>query len=302
MTTYIALWALMIYLLGQGYSYWLVFPLTVVAACFLVRIFIFFHDCCHMSFFSSRRANKILGTITGILTFTPFEDWRRSHLQHHASAGSLDRRGVGDVWTMTVQEYRAARLWTRLAYRLYRNPFIMFGLGPAYVFFVTHRFPHKTAGLRERFSVGFTNVAIAGIIVIAVFTIGLKTYLLIQVPVTLVAGLIGVWMFYVQHQFEDVYWSKHEEWDSVRAAMEGSSYYKLPKVLQWITGNIGLHHIHHLHARIPNYHLQKCCNHVAELREVEPLTLRTAFKSLWIHLWDENQRRLISFRAMSKQS
>lgn len=300
LTTYVALWALMIYLLRHGYSYWLVLPLTVIAAGFLVRIFIFFHDCCHSSFFPSRRANRILGTITGILTFTPFEDWRRSHLQHHASAGSLDRRGVGDVWTMTVEEYMAASLWTRLTYRLYRNPFVMFGLGPAFLFFITHRFPHKSAGVRERFSVGFTNVCIAIIILIASLTIGLKVYLLIQLPISLMAGLVGVWMFYVQHQFEDVYWSKHNNWDPVKAAMEGSSYYKLPRVLQWITGNIGLHHVHHLHARIPNYNLQECYNHVEALREVEPLTFRTAFRSLRMHLWDENQRRLVSFRAMSK--
>lgn len=297
-TPYFALWVLMVFTIQQGYSYWVTLALVVVAGALLVRIFIFFHDCCHGSFFAWRRANRVLGYISGILTFTPYEDWRRSHAGHHATVGDLDRRGVGDIWTLTVEEYLAAPRLKRLAYRLFRNPIIMFGLGPGLIFLIAQRWSHKGARKRERYSVVFTNLAILAIIGVASLTIGFRTYVLIQLPTMLVAGAIGVWLFYVQHQFEGVYWSRHEAWDPMRAALEGSSYYKLPKVLQWVTGNIGLHHIHHVRPRIPNYNLQQCYDDLPAMQAVEPLTILRSLKSLWMNLWDEERQKMVSFRSL----
>jgi omega-6 fatty acid desaturase (delta-12 desaturase) len=272
--------------------------LSLVAAGLLVRIFIFFHDCGHGSFFSSPRANTILGYISGILTFTPYHSWRRAHAGHHATSGNLDRRGVGDVWTMTVEEYRAAPRRTQIAYRIYRNPVVMFGLGPAISFLIAQRFPQKGSKRRETLSVLITDVAIVAIIVTASLTIGLGTYLLIQLPIILIGGALGIWLFYVQHQYEGVYWARKETWDATKAALEGSSYYKLPKVLRWFTGNIGLHHIHHLRPRIPNYKLQQCYDQVPAMQEVQPLTIRKSLKSLRMNLWDEEQQELVTFRSL----
>lgn len=297
---YFGLWALMVWMLKHGFSYWLTVPLMVVAAGLLVRIFIFFHDCSHGSFFVSRRANRIVGYLCGVLTFTPYDNWRHPHIVHHATGGDLDRRGDGDVWTLTVEEFLAAPLWKRGLYRLFRNPVFLFVLSPLVKFAFVHRFPHVGAGKPERWSVHLTNLAILGILIAAYFTIGLKTYLLIQVPIITIAGAIGIWLFYVQHQYEGVYWDRHEGWDPVKAALAGSSYYKLPKVLQWFSGNIGLHHIHHLRPRIPNYNLQRCLDEVPALRDVEPLTLRCSLKSMFLHLWDEQQQKLISFRALNR--
>ena len=294
---YVGLWVAMVALIHQGTSYWLVLPLILAASALLVRIFIFFHDCCHGSFFASRRANRILGIVTGILTFTAYDDWRHSHARHHATAGDLDRRGEGDVWTMTVEEYRSAPPLKRLFYRFYRTPVVTFGLGPAYMFLLTHRFASKGAETRERVSVIVTNLAIAAIIAAAGFTIGLRTYVLIQLPVILIAGSLGVWLFYVQHQFEGVYWARHESWDMIRAAMEGSSYYKLPTVLQWITGNIGFHHVHHVLPRIPNYNLPAAYEAVPYLQTVEPVTLRRSLKSLRMRLYDEERKQMVSFHS-----
>jgi acyl-lipid omega-6 desaturase (Delta-12 desaturase) len=298
---YVAIWALMIHMVQQGYPYWITFALVVVAAALLVRVFILFHDCCHGSFFASRRANVILGYVSGILTFTPYDDWRRSHIKHHATSGDLDRRGAGDVWTMTVAEYLAASRRERLRYRLFRNPFVLFGLGPAYKFFFARRFSYEKTR-DERRSVIITNTAVAGIIGVASLSIGIQTYLAIQVPVMLIAGTVGFWLFYVQHQYEWVYWARHEAWDPMRAALKGSSYYKLPKVLQWFTGNIGLHHVHHVRPRIPNYHLQRCHDEIPALQAIEPLTLRRSFKSLWLNLWDEKQQKMVSFRSLKAVS
>ncbi len=295
---YFAIWALMIHLVREGYPYSITLALAVVAAALLVRIFILFHDCCHGSFFASRRANIILGYISGILAFTPYDDWRRSHIRHHTTSGDLDRRGVGDVWTMTVEEYLTAPTRKRLAYRIVRNPLVLFGLGPTYKFFIAKRFSQKGARKPERRSVMITNLAIAAIIGVASVTIGVQAYLAIQLPIMLIAGTIGLWLFYVQHQFERVYWARHEAWDPMRAALEGSSYYKLPKVLQWFTGNIGLHHVHHVHPRIPNYHLQQCHDDIPALQAVAPLTLRRSLRSLWMNLWDEKQQKMVGFRSL----
>jgi omega-6 fatty acid desaturase (delta-12 desaturase) len=296
---YLGLWALMVYTVQQGLSYWITLALAVVAALLLVRIFIFFHDCGHGSFFSSPRANTLLGYVSGILTFTPYHDWRHAHAIHHATAGNLDRRGVGDVWTMTVEEYRSASQGTRLGYRLIRNPLVMFSFGPAWSFLVRQRWPRFGARRSDVTSVIITDVAIAAIIVAASLTIGLDTYLLIQLPVILIAGVLGLWLFYVQHQYEGVYWARDGQWDATQAALEGSSYYKLPKVLQWFTGNIGLHHIHHLRPRIPNYRLQACYDAVPAMQAVKPLTFRESLKSLRMNLWDEEQQKLVSFRMLS---
>ena len=294
---YLALWVLMIRVVQQGFSYWITLALAVVAGAFLVRVFILFHDCCHGSFFASRRANRILGYVSGILAFTPYEDWRRTHAGHHATAGDLDRRGIGDVWTLTVDEYLAAPRLKQLAYRFFRHPVVTFGLGPAVMFLIVQRFPQKGARRQERFGVILTDLAILAIIAVASLTIGLRTYLLIQLPIVLVAASTGVWLFYVQHQFAGVYWARHKDWDPVRAALEGSSYYRLPKLLRWFTGNIGLHHIHHARPRIPNYNLQQCYDDIPALQAIQPLTLRKSFRSLWMNLWDEAQQELVSFRS-----
>lgn len=296
---YLILWVVMVLMLNAGMSYWLVLPLIVLAAGFLVRLFIIFHDCCHLSFFKSRRANRIVGYITGLLAFTPYDQWQHSHAVHHASVGNLDKRGVGDVMTMTVDEYKASSPTKRLFYRLYRNPIVLLLIGPSLVFFLGHRIPHKDANQRHRQSVWIVNLALVGIMVAAYFTIGLGTYLVIQIPIMMIAGTAGVWLFYVQHQFEDVYWARQEDWDPLVAALKGSSYYKLPKVLQWITGNIGLHHIHHIQPRVPNYFLQACQDQVPEVKIVKPVTLASGFKSLGLRLWDEENQTLVGFEAVT---
>jgi omega-6 fatty acid desaturase (delta-12 desaturase) len=288
----------MIYTIKAGVSYWVTLALAVVAAAFMMRIFIFFHDAGHGSFFSSSKANTIVGYVTGVLTFTPYQSWRRAHAKHHATAGNLDRRGTGDVWTMTVDEYQAAPWRTRVAYRVYRNPLVLFGLGPTASFIFAQRFPQKGAKPRERNSVWITDAALLGILVVAGLTIGIGPYLLIQLPIMLVGGALGIWLFYVQHQYADVYWARDDVWDPTKAAMEGSSYYKLPRVLQWFTGNIGLHHIHHLRPRIPNYHLQRCYDEVPAMQAVDPLTIGESLKSLRMNLWDEEEQELVSFRSL----
>jgi len=295
---YLILWGLMIFTVQHAYSYWITLALALTAGILLVRIFIFFHDCCHGSFFSSQKANRILGYISGILTFTPYEDWRRNHAIHHSTVGDLDRRGTGDISILTVDEYIAAPARKRLGYRLYRNPLVMFGLGPAFMFLFRFRVPSAGARKQERFSVIFTNIAILVIMGIAGLTIGLRAYILIQLPVILIAGAIGLWLFYIQHDFEGVYWARHRDWDQMRASLEGCSYYKLPGMLKWVTGNIGLHHIHHVRPRIPNYNLQQCYNEVPALQEIIPLTFCKSLKTPWLNLWDEKQNKLVSFRSM----
>jgi len=292
---YLLLCLLMVFALRAGVSYGFILGLAVVAAALLVRIFTFFHDCAHNCFLGSRKANAVLGYACGILTFTPYEEWRKIHGIHHNTYGDLDRRGEGDVWTLTTAEYQAASKLKRFLYRFFRNPFILLGVGPLYLFLVSYRYPRKGARRRQIYSVIFTNAAILAIIVIAGLTIGFKAYVLIQLPVIFLAGVTGVWLFYVQHQFEGAYWSRHDQWDWITASLQGSSYYKLPKVLQWITGNIGLHHIHHLRPRIPNYNLQRCYDETPSLAAVKPLTLLESFECLRLKLWDEKKQKLVSF-------
>ena len=295
---YFVLWAVMIYTVSRQYPYWITLGLALVAGGILVRIFIFLHDCCHGSFFASPRANTILGNIAGILTFTPFEHWRFAHKTHHATAGDLDRRGLGDIWTMTTEEYLGAPLRRRLAYRIYRNPFILFGPGSALLFLFFQRFSKKGAGKRERRSVLRTNIALSFVAGIATWTIGLQTYLLVQLPIILIAGSLGLCLFYMQHQFENVYWVRHGSWDPIKVALEGSAYFKLPRALHWFTGNIGLHHIHHVRPNIPNYHLQQCHDENPAFQAIKPITLRTSLRSLQLGLFDEKSKKLVSFRSL----
>ena len=276
-------------------SYWLMLPIAILAAGFLVRIFIIFHDCGHASFFKSKRANNATGALVGLLLLTPYRHWRWQHALHHGTAGDLDRRGSGDIWTLTVQEYLRSTRWRRLAYRLARNPIVLFVIAPLYVFVVDHRFAASTAPRRERRSVRATNWALLGITLAMSVMIGLKAFLLIQLTVSGVAGALGLWLFYVQHQFEGAFWARSADWNYTAAALQGSSFYKLPRILQWFTGNIGFHHIHHLSPRIPNYHLQKCHEADPFFNTIKPVTLIASLKFLTFRLWDEQRKVFVGF-------
>ncbi len=276
-------------------SYWITLALAILAAGFLVRLFIIFHDCGHGSFFRSRLANDTLGVITGILAFTPYYQWRHKHAIHHATSGDLDRRGTGDVWTLTVREYLEASRWRRIAYRLVRNPVVLFGIAPLFLLVVGQRLPWRKADRRERRNVFWTNVALLGMAALLSWQMGLQAYLAIQVTVLMIAGSVGVWLFYIQHQFDGAYWEHRDRWDYVTAALYGSSFYKLPRVLQWFTGNIGFHHIHHLSPGIPNYNLERCYNADPLFQSVERVTLLSSLRSLTYRLWDEERRAWVGY-------
>ncbi len=284
--------------LALAVSYWLTLPIVIVAAGFMVRTFILFHDCCHQSFFRSRKANDILGTITGILTLVPYQQWKHTHTVHHATSGNLDKRGTGDMWVMTVEEYQAASLVKKISYRVYRNPFVMLVIGPVAVFLLEYRFNRKGAKKKERVNTYVTNFGIVALYTFMCWLVGWQAFVMIQVPIFFIAGLLGIWLFYVQHQFEDSYFENEEEWTYIQAAVEGSSYYKLPKVLQWITGNIGFHHVHHLSPRVPNYNLEKAHNATEDLQKATTITIGTSFKSLRYRLWDEKNKKFISFKEL----
>jgi omega-6 fatty acid desaturase (delta-12 desaturase) len=290
---YVALWIAMPWL--ASISWWLVLPAAALAAGFQVRLFIIFHDCGHGSFFSSQRANRIVGFIAGVLTFVPSQHWWAEHARHHASSGNLDKRGTGDIWTLTVQEYLRSSRWRRIAYRLSRNPVVLFVLAPFFLFVVLQRFPSREASPRERRSVHLTNLAIVGLAAVLSWAMGFSTYLILQGMITAIAGTAGVWLFYVQHQFEGVYWRRGEEWDYAAAALHGSSFYKLPKLLQWFSGNIGFHHIHHLSPGVPNYHLERCHASSPLFADVTPITLWSSLRSLQHRLWDEGGGRLVGY-------
>jgi len=276
-------------------SYWITLALAIPAGGFLVRSFIIFHDCGHGSFFRSRTANRAVGFFTGVLSFMPSYYWSHQHAKHHAHAGDLDHRGDGDVWTLTVQEYLEMPRWKRFSYRLYRNPFFLFGFLPMYYFIVHYRFWRRGDNTHVRLSTLRTNAALVGIVVAASLTIGIKAYLLIQIPILFVAGAAGVWLFYIQHQFEDTYWERHDKWSYVKQAIEGSSFYKLPGILQWFSGNIGFHHVHHLSPRIPNYKLQECHESSEMFKRVRHVTLWSSLKALHYRLWDEDRKKLVGF-------
>lgn len=281
------------------YSYWITLALSLLATGFMIRIFIIFHDCGHRSFFTSKRANNIVGIIMGILTLTPFYKWNHQHWIHHATSGNLDKRGVGDIWTMTVDEYIKSSFRDRFMYRAFRNPFIMFIIGPFLVVFVKNRIISKPATKQEKWNLYLTNIIVLAIAVSISLLIGIKAYLLIQLPIVLIGHSIGIWLFYIQHQFDDVEWERQNKWDYKVSAITGSSFLKLPPVLQWFTGNIGYHHVHHLSSRIPNYNLAKCHYENEIFRSVKPIKLFSTFRALNLGLWDEDTHRMVSFSKIS---
>jgi omega-6 fatty acid desaturase (delta-12 desaturase) len=276
-------------------SYPLALALAVPAAACLVRIFIVFHDCSHSSFLASRRANAWLGVALGLLLYSPFVRWRHDHAVHHASSGDLGRRGVGDVRTLTVGEYRGLPLKGRLGYRLIRNPILMFGLGPLIAMVIGPRIVARGARPHLRRSVIGTDIALAVLVGSLCWLIGWRDYLLVWAPSALLAGSIGIWLFYVQHQFEDAYWENGGDWSYADAALRGSSYLRLPRPLQFLTGNIGLHHVHHLNARIPNYNLQRAHEENPIFADIPTLSLWDGLRAVRLKLWDEDRRRLVSF-------
>ena len=281
-------------------SYGLCLLLAVPAAGFLVRLFMIQHDCGHGAFFRHRGSNDWVGRVIGVLTLTPYDFWRRTHAMHHATSGNLERRGMGDVDTLTVREYLSRSGWGRLRYRLYRHPIVLFGIGPAFLFFVQQRLPIGLlrAGWQPWFSAMATNVAIAVMAALMIWLIGVVPFLLVHLPIMLLGASVGVWLFYVQHQFEHTYWTHNEDWNLQDAALRGSSYYDLPGVLRWFTANIGVHHVHHLCSRIPFYRLPAALRHYPELAESGRLTLVQSFSCVRLVLWDEARRRLISFREL----
>ena len=279
-------------------SYWLSLGLSVIASGFVIRIFIIFHDCCHQSFFKSRKINDIIGTISGIITLFPYEKWKRAHSIHHATSSNLNKRGTGDIWILTIDEYLAAPFSLRLKYRLYRNPLVMFGLGPVYLFLITNRFNRKGAHKKERMNTYVTNVSIILLYTLLILVIGWQAFLMIQLPILFVSGMLGIWLFYVQHQFEDSYFEDEEKWDYVKAAIDGSSYYKLPKLLQWVTGSIGFHHVHHLSPKVPNYNLEKVHDSTPLLQAATTITIRSSLKALRFRLWDEKSKTFVSFQEI----
>ncbi|WP_026576240.1 fatty acid desaturase [Bacillus sp. UNC438CL73TsuS30] len=293
---FILLWYLAY--ISLSVSYWLALVPIVLASGFLTRIFIIFHDCTHHSFFKNRSVNRIIGTSMGVLTLFPFDQWGHEHSVHHATSGNLDKRGTGDIWTLTVEEYLAAPLRLRLAYRFYRNPFVMFGLGPIYVFLLKNRFNRKGAKKKERLNTYLTNVLIVALVGLLIWAIGWQSFLLVEGSIFLLSGAVGIWLFYVQHTFEDSYFEEDKDWEYVKAAVEGSSYYKLPKVIQFLTGNIGYHHVHHLSPRVPNYKLEEAHNQTLPLQNVPTITLATSLRSLKFRLWDEESKNFISFREI----
>ena len=293
---FLGLWA-GIWGLIQAGQYWAVIGL-VPAGGLLVRLFIIQHDCGHQSFFTGRRANDWVGRFIGILTLTPYDHWKRGHALHHAGSGNLDRRGIGDdILTMTVEEYKAASKWVRFKYRFYRHPIVMFGIGPAYLFLFVHRIPLGAMNKGKPWaSALLTNAGVALLYGLLIWAVGWKVFVLIQIPTVLVGATIGVWMFYVQHQFDETHWSRTGEWDREHAALAGSSYYALPAPLMWVTGNIGIHHIHHLSSRIPFYNLPRILKAHPELAKVGKLNFVQSLKTVKLALWCERTKRMVSFR------
>ncbi|MED3662592.1 fatty acid desaturase [Ureibacillus sp. FSL K6-8385] len=290
---------------GIGYSFantnpWVSVLCGVIASGFVVRTFIIFHDCTHGSFFKSKKANDAVGNITGILTSFPYEKWRREHLIHHATSGNLDKRGIGDIDMLTVDEYLALSATKRFFYRLYRNPFVMFGLGPLYLVLVLNRFNRNDAKMKERLNTHFTNVALALMITGLIVSFGWEAVLLVHGITLFIAGSLGIWLFYIQHTYEESYFEYDPEWDYVKAAVEGSSFYKLPKALQWITGNIGYHHVHHLAPRVPNYYLEAAHNSVPPLQKATTITIRTSLESVRYKLYDPKKKKFVSFKEVGK--
>ncbi|MBU0437735.1 fatty acid desaturase [Staphylococcus succinus] len=282
--------------------YW---PLTIfistISSCFLVRTFIIFHDCCHGSFLKKQKYNTFLGNITGFLTFFPFRKWRREHLLHHAGSGNLEKRGIGDIWVMTVEEYQKAPSFERVKYRIYRNPFVMFFLGPIFLVFISNRLNSKNIKPKERYNTWLNNLCLILVYGALLYLLGPIIFISVFGPMVFIAGVIGIWLFYIQHTFEDSYFEDASKWDFVKASIEGSSFYRLPKLLQWITGNIGYHHVHHLNPRIPNYQLEKTHKTVVPLHHATTITLWQSFSSLKYKLYDERNKHFITFKDFNKR-
>ncbi|KXF78461.1 fatty acid desaturase [Paramesorhizobium deserti] len=291
-----ALWALS----GAAvhYGFWWGLLLTIPAAGFLLRLFMIQHDCGHGAFFAHRQADDWIGRAIGVLTLTPYDYWKRTHAIHHASAGNLDERGVGDITTLTVSEYRALSRWGQLQYRLYRNPIVMFVIGPVWVFLLKQRLPFgmMRSGTEPWISTMATNLAIAVLAAGLIWLIGIGPFLLVHLPIVLLASTAGIWLFYVQHQFEDTQWSEGTEWQFQQSALHGSSYYDLPGALQWLTANIGIHHVHHLSSRVPYYRLPEVLRDYPELRDIGRITIPESLRCVRLVLWDEKGKRLVSFR------
>ncbi len=292
---FITLWAAAWWALSI--SYWLTLAISIPAGGFMVRLFLIQHDCGHGAFLSKKTANDWVGRFLGVFTLTPYYVWRRAHAAHHASSGNLDRRGLGDIDTLTVQEYQALSRSGRIGYRLYRHPLILFGLGPAYNFLLRQRLPlgFMRAGWRYWISAMGTNAFMLLMAVVLIHFIGLGPFLLVHLPIAIVAASIGVWLFYVQHQFEGTVWARDSEWTVQDAALYGSSHYDLPGILRWFTANIGVHHVHHLCSKIPYYRLQQVLRDYPELAALKRMTLWQSLKCVKLGLWDENQKKLISF-------
>lgn len=292
---FFGLWFLMY--LSYFWSYWLTLLLAVPTAGFLVRIFIIQHDCGHHSFFANRRANDVLGLLCGILTITPYHVWRRTHSRHHVTSGNLNHRGHGDVGTLTVREYEQRSLWGRLRYRVNRNPLVMFFLNASFQFIVSQRFTHgmPRSWRRERRNVYMTNLVMVTVLGLAWCTIGVRTFLLIELPLRVLSAAAGSWLFFIQHQYEEAYWQTDQSWNFIQSALAGSSYYRLPRVLQWFTGNIGYHHIHHLNSRIPNYNLAACYAAEPAFRQAVTFGVRQSLKCASLKLWNEENQRMVTF-------
>lgn len=267
----------------------------------MIRSFIIFHDCTHGSFFKNKKLNNFFGNVTGVITHFAYEKWKKEHAIHHATSGNLDKRGVGDIWVMTVQEYEDADKWERFKYRLYRNPIVLFGFGPLYLFLIANRVNRKAAKRQERINTHVLTLIIVGIYLLIGFTLGWHVLLMVQLPIAYIAGMAGIWLFYVQHQFEDSYFENESEWDFVKAAVDGSSYYKLPAWLEWMTGSIGYHHVHHLAPRVPNYHLEEAHENTPPLHKATTITLKTSLESIKFRLYDEENNTFITFKKMKER-
>ena len=293
MVPYLALSVLMFLVLGVSAA--LSAVLAVLAAGFLVRTFVVFHDCTHGSLFRSKSANRYVGRVAGLLVLSPFGRWRHDHAVHHGSSGDLDRRGVGDVVTLTVSEYHGRSAKSRLGYRLIRNPLVMFGLGPIIAMMIGPRIATRAQRPRMRHSVLLTDCVLFAVVGGLCWLVGWQAFLVVWAPSALLAGSVGIWLFYVQHQFEDAYWKRNDDWSYTEAALRGSSFLRMPRILQFFTGNIGLHHIHHLNARIPNYNLQRAHDENPVFQQVTTLSLRDALRAVKLKLWDEERGMMVTF-------